>query len=85
MEFRSFEEVDPGIFHVRDDKTAEPDTIPRRVNGAAHVEGQAERLGRALTQAFLHGRRLQMEVEGEDRGGCEHNKDRKKNQAGSKA
>ena len=64
-ELGGLEEIDAGIFHVGHDQSAQADAIPRRVNGAAHIERQPDGVDGRFAQLFLHGIRLQVEVESE--------------------
>ena len=68
LEFGGFEEINPGVFHVGHDESAEFDPVPRRVNRAAHGEGKSERFRSPEAQPLLHGGRLEMEVERQDNG-----------------
>ena len=67
-ELGGLEEINPGIFHVWHDQSAQADTIPGRVNGAAHIERQPDGVDGRFAQLFLHGVRLQVEVESEHGG-----------------
>ena len=85
LKFGGFEEIDPGVFHVGHDQSAQADAVPWRVDGAADIERQTDGIHGGLAQLLLHGGRLEMQIEGEDGGQHEDEHRGEGDEAGAEA